>query len=125
MSDIVSKNIEEIEPYRGEHAIPGVRFRAAGKALGVASWGMNVLELDARCEGYPEHDHRGDGQEEVYVVLRGRAALRLGDGTERTFAAGDLVHVPPAITRKWVTGDEGVVFLALGGTPGRAYGAPR
>ena len=37
MSDIVALNIDDIAPYEGPHAIPGVRFRAARAAVGVRS----------------------------------------------------------------------------------------
>jgi len=120
MTDIIVKSIEEIEAYAGEHAIPGIAFRPAREALGVSAWGMNVLELDPACEGYPEHDHQGDGHEEVYVVLRGSVQLRAGD-VQTTLRQGDLVRVGPKTRRKFVTTDEGATLLAIGGTPGQAY----
>ena len=114
-------SIAEVAPYAGPHEIPGVRFRAVRPALGVSAWGMNVLELDPNCSGYPEHDHTEDGQEEVYLVLEGRATLQVGEDAIEA-GVGDLIRVEPELTRKWVTGDEGVRLLALGGTPGKAYG---
>ena len=120
MTDIIVKSIEEIEPYAGEHAIPGIRFRPAREALGVSAWGMNVLELDPGCEGYPEHDHRSDGHEEVYVVLRGSVELVAGD-VRTTLNQGDLARVGPKTRRKLVTAEHGATLLAIGGTPGQAY----
>ena len=120
MNDIRVKAIAEIEPYTGEHAIPGIRFRYAGKALEVSAWGMNVIEIDPNNEGYPEHDHAADGQEEVYVVLEGSARVQVGD-TATTVTKGDLVRVGPSARRKFVTGDEGITLLAIGGTPGKPY----
>lgn len=112
--------LSSIEPYQGPNAIPGVRFRAARSALGVTAWGMNVLELDAHCDGYPEHDHVADGQEEVYLVLEGSAYLS-ADGAETRVERGMFVRVPPETKRKFVTREEGVVLLALGATPGEAF----
>ena len=120
MTDIIVKTIEEIEPYAGPHAIPGIKFRPAREALGVNAWGMNVLQLDPQCEGYPEHDHRKDGHEEVYVVLRGSVVLVAGD-VQTTMGQGDLVRVGPSTRRKFVTKEEGATLLAIGGTPGEAY----
>jgi len=74
--------VEEIEAYAGSNEIPGIRFRPARQALGVSSWGINVLELDPGCAGYPEHDHASDGHEEVSVVLRGSIVLQAAH-TER------------------------------------------
>ncbi|MEO1175384.1 MAG: cupin domain-containing protein [Myxococcota bacterium] len=120
MNEITVKAISEVEPYAGEHAIPGVRFRAVRDALAVTAWGMNVIEIDPHNEGYPEHDHAEDGQEEVYVILEGAAKLVSGED-EVTVRAGQLVRVPPAVRRRFITGEAPVVFLAIGGTPGKAY----
>lgn len=120
MDAITVKRIEDIAAYEGPHAIEGIRFRAARDALGISAWGMNVLELDPHCEGYPEHDHAADGQEELYVVLRGSIVLRAGEA-EQTLQQGDLVRVAPELKRKFVTRDEGATLLALGGTPGKPY----
>lgn len=122
MDGITVKTIEQIEAYDGPHAIPGIRFRPARQALGVTSWGMNVLELDPNCSGYPEHDHASDGHEEVYVVLRGSVVLRVGD-EEQVLSQGDFVRVAPQLRRQLVTRDEGATLLALGGTPGKPYEA--
>ena len=120
MQGITKLSITQVDPYCGPHAIEGVRFRAVRDAIGVSSWGMNVLELDPHCENYPEHDHAEDAQEEVYLVLEGRAELRVGDQSW-PLVTGDMVRVGPEHRRKIVTADEGVRFLALGGTPGKAY----
>lgn len=120
MEQVTITRIEDIAAYAGEHEIPGIRFRPARQALGVSSWGMNVLELDAHCEGYPEHDHASDGHEEVYVVLRGEAVLRVGEA-EHVLTEGAMVRVPGGLRRKFVTRAHGVTLLALGGTPGKAY----
>lgn len=120
MNDFTKKEINEIAFYKGEHAIPGIKFRAAGKELGVTAWGMNVLEIDSGCLGYPEHDHVKDGQEEVYVVLRGSATFQVGD-QKVVLKESDLIHVGPAIKRKIIPGEKGVTVLALGATPGKAY----
>jgi mannose-6-phosphate isomerase-like protein (cupin superfamily) len=81
---------------------------------------MNVIEIDSDCEMYPEHDHLGDGQEEVYVVLRGTATLRSG-GRDHLLEPGTMVRVPPSERRKIMPGPQGVTVLALGATPGKAY----
>jgi quercetin dioxygenase-like cupin family protein len=120
MDSITVKKLDEIEPYAGPHAIPGIRFRPARQALGVSSWGMSVIELDPGCTGYPEHDHGNEGHEEVYLVLRGSIVLQT-DGTERVLSQGDFVRVAPEAKRKFVTRNEGAAILALGGTPGKPY----
>lgn len=118
--DVIVKKIEEIEPYAGKHAIPGIRFRPVRQALGVASWGMSVIELDRGCIGYPAHDHESENHEEVYVVLRGSIVI-VADGKEHALTQGDSARVDPKVVRKIITREEGATVLALGGTPGKPY----
>jgi mannose-6-phosphate isomerase-like protein (cupin superfamily) len=120
MSDVTVKKLEEVEPYSGPNAIPGMKFRPTGRGLGVSAWGMNVIEIEAGCMGYPEHDHLKDGQEEVYALLRGSATLQAG-GKEWPMEQGTMVRVGPDTRRKFVPGPKGAVLLALGATPGKAY----
>jgi uncharacterized cupin superfamily protein len=122
MADLKAKTLDEIPYYQGEHAIPGIRFHSAGRELGVTAWGMNVLALDAGCTAYPEHDHVKDGQEEVYVVLRGDGVIE-AEGVKTPLATGALVRVGPSTKRKILPGPGGIVVLALGGTPGQPYPA--
>ena len=120
MSDVKITKIDDIAPYSGPKAIPGIRMRAAARALGVTAWGMSVFEIDPGTTGYPEHDHSRDGQEEVYVVLRGSATLQAGDERFEVLA-GSMVRVGPGQKRKWLPGPDGVRVLAIGSTPGKAY----
>jgi uncharacterized cupin superfamily protein len=121
MTDLKARHFEEIPHYDGPGRIPGIKFHTAGRDLGVRAWGMNVLAIETGCEGYPEHDHSGDGQEEVYVVLQGGGTLEAGD--ERIpLPVGTMVRVGPDQKRKLIPGPDGLVVLAIGGTPGKAYG---
>lgn len=121
MSDVSIKKIGEIPAYEGEYAIEGIQFRYAAKSLGVTAWGMNVLELGPNVEGCPEHDHKGDGQEEVYVILRGGGVILI-EGEERMpIEEGMLVRVGPTTKRKLLPDARGMSVLAIGGTPGQAF----
>ena len=120
MVDVKAKHFDEIPYYQGSSMIPGIKFHMAGRDLGVTAWGMNVLAIDPDCSGHPEHDHARDGQEEVYVVLRGSGTLKAG--TEETpLGVGTLVRVGPGQARKILPGPQGIVVLAVGATPGKAY----
>lgn len=120
MNDVTIKRLDQLDFYQGEHEIPGIRFHSAGRQLGVTAWGMNVLSLEPGADGYPEHDHLGDGQQEVYVVLRGSATLIAGE-QRWELETGAMAHVGPATKRKLLPGAEGVTLLAIGATPGKAY----
>jgi uncharacterized cupin superfamily protein len=120
MADVTIKKVSEVGYYTGPNAVPGIKFRYAGKDLGVTAWGMNVVELAANVTDYPEHDHSTDGQEEVYAVLSGSGTLE-SQGKRWSVEAGTLVRVAPAAKRKFVAGPSGLTLLAIGGTPGKAY----
>jgi mannose-6-phosphate isomerase-like protein (cupin superfamily) len=120
MADVTIKQVAEMDYYKGPKALPGIKFRTAGRELGVSAWGMNVLEMEPNCASYLEHDHAQDGQEEVYAVLRGSATLDAG-GEKFEMKTGAFVRVAPTQRRKFVAGPEGLVLLALGATPGQAY----
>jgi quercetin dioxygenase-like cupin family protein len=88
--------------------------------LGVESFGMQVLDMPANVDRYPEHDHSEDGQEEVYTVLEGAATLQ-ADGEEHQLEPGIFARVGPGQRRKIVTGAQGARILALGATAGKPY----
>jgi mannose-6-phosphate isomerase-like protein (cupin superfamily) len=59
--------------------------------------------------------------EHVGVVLSGRAAVRMADGTEVVIEAGDVFAIPPGHD-SWVLGQEPYVSLHLLGAGGYAAG---
>src|SRR5215211_676025 len=117
MADVTVKRVEDFE------AIFGGGMRRARSGLGVRSFGLQVEEFPPNATQYPEHDHSGDGMEEVYVALEGRAILAVG-GRGHVLEPGVLARVGPQEKRKIVTRDEGARILAIGGVPGRVYQPP-
>jgi mannose-6-phosphate isomerase-like protein (cupin superfamily) len=118
MANYTVKNIDEME------AVFGGAFKRARAELGVESFGMQVLDMPPNVgEQYPEHDHSDDGQEEVYVVLRGSAEIEI-EGERHQVGPGTMVRVGPGVTRRLRTGSEGARVLALGGCAGKPYEAP-
>lgn len=114
MADVTVKRTEEFEPtFRGG-------MLKARSGLGVSAFGMQILRFPPEATRYPEHDHSHDGQEEVYLVLEGRATLIAG-GEEHELEPGLLARVGPRETRKLRTGSEPALILALGGVPGRPF----
>lgn len=87
-------------------------FRALTDQLGVAGFRVNQLELAAGAEG-PEHDHSGNGQEEVYAVVAGGGVLRVA-GEEIPLRPGHFVYCPPDARRQMVAGDEGLAWIGIG-----------
>ena len=114
MADVTVKRTEEFErTFRG-----GMLKARAG--LGVTSFGMQILNFPPNATRYPEHDHADDGEEEVYLVLEGRATLVVGE--ERwELEPKVFARVGPTETRRIETGDEPARVLALGGVPGQPF----
>jgi quercetin dioxygenase-like cupin family protein len=84
-------------------------FRLGGVEVGRASYepGWRWTEHVAPTAGTElcEVEHLG-------VVLSGRAAVRMADGTERVLEPGDMFAIPPGHD-SWVVGDEPYVSLHL------------
>jgi len=117
MSGYAVKRIDEMEAvYLGA-------FKRARAELGVESFGMAIIDLPPNFEHYPEHDHSGDGQEEVFMALRGAAEIEI-DGERATLDADHVVRVSAGVKRKIWPGDDGIRLLAIGGVPGGLYEPP-
>jgi hypothetical protein len=114
MSDYAVKKIDDMEAiYRGG-------FKRARAELGVESFGMQVIDLPAGYENYPEHDHTHDNQEEVFLALGGSGEIEIAG--ERFPLDGDhIARVSPETKRKIWPGPDGIRVLVLGGVPGEAY----
>jgi uncharacterized cupin superfamily protein len=96
-------------------ALHGV-FKPLRQHLGVTAFGINELELPPGAEG-PEHDHVKDGQEEVYVIVRGGGTIRV-DGTDAELRPGCYVFMSPDARRQMVAGDQGLAWVGIGCQPG-------
>jgi mannose-6-phosphate isomerase-like protein (cupin superfamily) len=111
MGAYTTSSIEEME------SIHHGAVKLAGAELRVESFGVQVLDFPATFDGYPEHDHADDGQEEVYLVLRGSADFTI-DGELVPTTPGTMVRVAPEARRRIDPGSEGVRILALGSVIG-------
>ena len=118
MANYTVKKIDDME------AVFGGAFKRARAELGVESFGMQVIDIPPNvAEQYPEHDHAEDGQEEVYLPLRGTAEIEI-EGELHPLDPETMVRVGPGVKRRIRTGSEGVRLLALGGCAGKPYEAP-
>lgn len=105
---------------------PHERFVPLRRELGVSTFGINLMTLDAGQRG---RIHRHGRQEEVYVVLDGVLDLVV-EGTTQEAVRGDVLRVGPEVRRQLVNrGPDRVVLLALGGSAehqgrdGEAFGS--
>jgi len=97
-------------------------FRPVRYHFGITSFGVNAWT--GRAVGdriINEHDESDpDADEELYLVLRGRATFEL-DGDRVAAPTWTFVFAPPGVTRTAFADKPETTVIALGGTPGKAY----
>jgi tetratricopeptide (TPR) repeat protein len=117
MSDYAVTHLDEIEEMDdGRCPWRPIRHHFGITAFGVNSW--TAREAGDRIIN--EHDESDDANEELYFVVRGRAAFEL-DGDRVDAPAGTFVFARPGVKRTAFAEEPGTTVLALGGTPGQAY----
>jgi hypothetical protein len=108
-----------------ETVIPDGRWQPLNTRLGIRNFGVNAVALDPGDAADIEHDEASSGHQEVYVVVAGRVAFRLGDELVEA-RPGDVVAVPdPAETRDYWALEPGTRIVCFGAGPGAEhdYGA--
>jgi hypothetical protein len=114
MSDYAVKKIDEME------AIFLGGFKRARAELGVTSFGLQVIDMPPNFDRYPEHDETANGQEEVYMVMRGGGEIEI-EGERFPLDPDHMVRVGPEPKRKVWPGEEGIRMVVVGGVPGGVY----
>jgi quercetin dioxygenase-like cupin family protein len=105
-------HVDEIgEPDDGRAPMRPVRHH-----LGVA-W----IAREAGARIINEHDEsEPDSNEELYLVLRGRASFEV-DGERFAAPAGTFIFVRPGVRRTAFGGEPGTTIIAVGAVPGKPY----
>jgi mannose-6-phosphate isomerase-like protein (cupin superfamily) len=117
MSGYKVAGLDEIEgvDYRQQ-----TRMRPVRHHLGITAFGTNAWTAEKVGDRlFPEHEE-DEGNEELYVVVRGRARFELGEDTVDA-PAGTLVFVSPETTRTAFAEEAGTAVLAVGATRGKPY----
>jgi mannose-6-phosphate isomerase-like protein (cupin superfamily) len=117
MADFTIKRIDEME------AVAAGSFKRARAELGLSAFGMQVVDMPPNIDLYPEHTHSDDGQEEVYMVLRGSGEIEI-DGERHRLDPETMIRVAPGTKRKVYTRDDPIRMVIVGGVPGQPYEAP-
>jgi tetratricopeptide (TPR) repeat protein len=120
MSGYEIAQLEEIEPIEDGRSA----FRPVRHHLGISAFGANVFGPRASGERLiNEHDEaEPDAQEELYVVLAGRARFEIGGETVEA-GPGRFVFVRPGVVRTAFAAEDGTTLFAVGAKPGEAYRA--
>jgi len=118
MSGYAVAHIDEI-PELDDGRCP---MRPVRHHFGIAGFGVNAWTgRNAGDRIINEHDEEEpDSDEELYLVLCGRAVFEL-DGTRRDAPAGTFVFVRPGVKRTAFAEEPGTTIVSVGGTPGKPY----
>jgi quercetin dioxygenase-like cupin family protein len=106
------KSIDEFEEMEGSG---GATWRLARKTLGAESFGFNVVDIEAGGE-IPAHDHTGDKQEEVFIILDGQGTI-VTNGEEHDAPAGTFCRLAPEVNRTIRNESDANVRALLIGVP--------
>lgn len=106
------KSIDEFEEMEGSG---GATWRLARKTLGAESFGFNVVDIEVGGE-IPAHDHTGDNQEEVFIILDGQGTI-VTDGEEHAAPAGTFCRFAPEVNRTIRNESDANVRALLIGVP--------
>ena len=106
------KRIDEFEEMEGSG---GATWRLARKTLGAEAFGFNVVDIEAGGQ-IPAHDHTGDNQEEVFIILEGDGVIVAGD-EEHEAPAGTFCRFAPEVNRTILNKSDAPVRALLIGVP--------
>jgi quercetin dioxygenase-like cupin family protein len=106
------KNVDEFEEMEGSG---GATWRLARKTLGAESFGFNVVDIEAGGQ-IPAHDHTGNDQEEVFIILEGQGTI-VTDGEEHDAPVGTYCRLAPAVNRTILNKSDAPVRALLIGVP--------
>jgi mannose-6-phosphate isomerase-like protein (cupin superfamily) len=96
----------------------GLRWHQVREHFGITGFGVNVNEADAGRELVVPHEELSyGGQEELYVIVRGRARFTC-DGDEVEIGEGELLYVRPEVVREATALETPTVIFMVSGKPG-------
>jgi quercetin dioxygenase-like cupin family protein len=111
-------SLDDLDRYPGEHGAQVLR--PLRRRLGFRPFGINCWEARSVGENVIEPHREPDGDEELYIVLRGRATFTVGETTVAA-PAGTLIHVPAGTFRTAIAEEPDTLVLAAGARIGEAW----
>ena len=112
MSNYTKKNLREVENQAPNFGMPDeLEARFARRALDGETLGLSLMKLAPNFRIPFGHKH--EGQEEVYVVVRGSARIKVEDEVVE-LGEWDAIRFPKNTMRDVEAGPDGVEYLAFG-----------
>lgn len=112
MADYTTTNLRAIENAAPAFGMPeGLEARFARSPLGGKAWGMGLMSL---APGFRvPFGHKHSHQEEVYVIVRGSARIKVEDEILE-LGEWDAIRLGRDTMRAVEAGPDGVEYLAFG-----------
>jgi len=112
MSDYTHIKLPDVQDMAPQFGMPPqMQARFAARSLGLDRTGLTYFRLEP---GFRiPFGHRHEDQEEVYVVIRGSARIKIGDDVLE-LAELDAVRVPGDTLRNLEGGPDGAEVIAFG-----------
>lgn len=107
--------INHVDDFEVMEGSGGATWRLARKTLGAEAFGFNVVDIEPGGQ-IPAHDHSGNNQEEVFVILDGQGTIVAGD-EEHEAPAGTFCRFAPDVHRTIRNTSDARVRALLIGVP--------
>ena len=117
MSDYTYKNLQDVDDMAPQFGMPAeMQARFAGQPMGLERTGLTHFRL---APGFRiPFGHRHEDQEEVYVVIKGSARMKVGDDVLE-LSELDAVRVAGDTIRNLEGGPDGAEVIAFGERAGQ------
>jgi uncharacterized cupin superfamily protein len=97
------------------------RWHSIREHFGIQSFGVNACHGTAGEELVVPHDEVAfGGQEELYLVVEGRARFEC-DGEQIELGAGELLYLQPQVQRAGIALETPTTVFMVGGVAGKAF----
>lgn len=94
------------------------RWQALNAPLGISGFGINSFNVDTDEDTDITHDESDSQQQELYIVVSGRALITIGD-EQHEAGVGTLVSATdPGATRSIRALEDGTRVVCIGAKPG-------
>lgn len=114
---------EQIEEVPARDPSLGPAWHSIRHHFDIVAFGVNANEADAGVELVELHDELEDDQEELFVVVRGRARFTC-DGVDAELGPGGMLYARPEVRRSATALEPSTLLVMIGGKRGQAYAVP-